>query len=187
MRVGGVLLASGQGKRFGSNKLLAEVEGVPLYRRAMDTLAKAGLHRLAVCSPYTEILAAGENSGFLPLRNEHAAEGISASVRLGLSAMEDLDGVLFAVCDQPYLTTQSIIKLVNSFQESKNAICALSWKGQRGNPVIFPRDLFGELAALTGDVGGGAVIRRHPDRLLLVEAFSTRELSDVDKPEDLSQ
>lgn len=101
--------------------------------------------------------------------------------------MEDLDGVLFAVCDQPYLTTESIIKLVNSFQESKNAICALSWKGQRGNPVIFPRDLFGELAALTGDVGGGAVIRRRPDRLLLVEAFSTRELSDVDKPEDLSQ
>ena len=186
MRVGGVLLASGQGRRFGSNKLLAEVEGVPLYRRAMDTLAGAGLHRLAVCSPYPEILAVGENSGFLPLRNDHAAEGISASVRLGLSAMEDLDGVLFAVSDQPYLTTESIIKLTNSFQESKTAICALSWKGQRGNPVIFPQDLFGELAALTGDVGGGAVIRRHPDRLLLVEAFSTRELSDVDKPEDLT-
>ena len=89
------------------------------------------------------------------------------------------------MCDQPYLTTKSIINLINSFQESKAAICALSWQGQRGNPVIFPRDLFGELAALTGDVGGGAVIRRHPDRLLLVEAFSTRELSDVDKPEDL--
>lgn len=186
MRIGGVLLASGQGRRFGSNKLLAEVEGIPLCRRAMDTLAGAGLHRLAVCSPYPEILAAGENSGFLPLRNDQAAEGISASVRLGLSAMDDLDGVLFAVCDQPYLTTKSIIKLVNSFLESKSAICALSWKGQRGNPVIFPKDLFGELAALTGDVGGGAVIRRHPDRLLLVEAFSTRELSDVDKPEDLS-
>ena len=53
MRVGGVLLASGQGRRFGSNKLLAQVEGVPLYLRAMDTLGKAGLHRLAVCSPYT--------------------------------------------------------------------------------------------------------------------------------------
>lgn len=185
MRVGGVLLASGQGKRFGSNKLLAEIEGVPLYRRAMDTLAGAGLHRLAVCSPYPEILAAGENSGFLPLRNDRATEGISASVRLGLSAMDDLDGVLFAVCDQPYLTTKSIIRLMDSFLGSKTAICALSWEGQRGNPVIFPRDLFGELAALTGDVGGGAVIRRHPDRLVLVEVFSPKELSDVDKPDDL--
>ena len=97
MKVGGVLLASGQARRFGANKLLVPVEGVPLCRRAMAALAGAGLDRLAVCSPYPEILAAGENSGFLPLRNDHAAEGISASVRLGLSAMEDLDGVLFAV------------------------------------------------------------------------------------------
>ena len=93
MRVGGVLLASGQGKRFGSNKLLTAVEGVPLYRRAMDTLAGAGLDRLAVCSPYGETLAAGDQLGFLPLRNSGAAEGISASVRLGLSAMEDLDAL----------------------------------------------------------------------------------------------
>ena len=185
MRVGGVLLASGQGRRFGSNKLLAQVEGVPLYLRAMDTLGKAGLHRLAVCSPYTEILAAGENSGFLPLRNEHAAEGISASVRLGLSAMEDLDGVLFAVCDQPYLTTESIKRLLDSFLESREAVCALSWQGRRGNPAVFPSSLFPELLALSGDTGGGAVIRRHPDRLRLVEARSPRELVDVDTPTDL--
>ena len=178
-----MLLASGQGRRFGSNKLLTAVDGVPLYRRAMDTLAGAGLDRLAVCSPYGEILAAGEELGFLPL----AAEGISASVRLGLSAMEDLDGVLFSVSDQPYLTTDSIIRMLDVFRELETSLCALSWRGRRGNPAVFPRDLFGELAALTGDVGGGAVIRRHPDRLLLVEAFSTRELSDVDKPEDLSQ
>ena len=180
------MLASGQGKRFGSNKLLAEIAGVPLYRRAMDTLAGAGLHRLAVCSPYPEILAAGENSGFLPLRNEHAAEGISASVRLGLSAMEDLDGVLFSVCDQPFLTTNSIICLKDTFKESANAICALSWMGQRGNPVIFPADLLGELAALTGDTGGGAVVKRHPERLVMVAADSPRELFDVDTPADLN-
>ena len=187
MRTGGVLLASGRGRRFGSNKLLAEVEGIPLYRRAMDTLAGAGLHRLAVCSPYPELLAAGEARGFLPLCNRNGAEGIAASVRLGLSAMADLDGVLFAVCDQPYLTTKSIIKLINSFRESKTAICALAWKGQRGNPAVFPRDLFGELAALTGDVGGGAVIARHRDRLVLVEAVSPRELADVDYPADLTE
>lgn len=185
MRVGGVLLASGAGRRFGSNKLFAEVEGVPLYLRAMTALSGAGLERLAVCSPYAEILAAGRCHGFLPLRNHNAAEGISASIRLGLSAMGDMDGLLFSVCDQPYLTTDSIIKLVNSFQEIRIAICALSWRGQRGNPVVFPRDLFGELAALTGDVGGGAVIRQHPHRLVLVEAFSPKELSDVDKRSDL--
>lgn len=184
-RIGAVLLASGLGRRFGSNKLLTAVEGVPLYRRAMTALAGAGLDRLAVCSPYREVLEAGEELGFLPLYNPDGAEGISASIRLGVSRMEDMDGVLFSVCDQPFLTTESIISLIKSFQESKDAICALSWAGQRGNPVLFPADLLGELAALTGDTGGGAVVKRHPQRLLLVEASSPRELADVDTRADL--
>ena len=138
-----------------------------------------------VDSPYPQILAAGERFGFLPLYNGGAAEGISASIRLGLARMSDLDGVLFAVCDQPSLTTKSIIRLKKSFLESPDAIYALSWQGRRGNPVVFPADLFGELAALTGDTGGGAVIRRHPERLRLVEAFSPNELLDVDNPEAL--
>ena len=170
-RVGAVLLASGLGRRFGS---------------AMTTLAGAGLDRLAVCSPYQEVLEAGEELGFLPLYNPNGAEGISASIRLGVSRMGDMDGVLFSVCDQPFLTTKSIIRLKDTFEESKDAICALSWGGKRGNPVLFPADLLGELAALTGDTGGGAVVKRHPERLVLVEAFSPKELSDVDKPEDLS-
>lgn len=185
MKVGGVLLASGAGTRFGGNKLLVPVEGVPLYRRAMDTLAGAGLDRLAVCSAYSEVLELSAALGFAPIFNPSAAEGVSASIRLGLSAMDGMDGVLFSVCDQPRLTTESIIRLKNAFLESKTALCALSWRGVRGNPVIFPRDLFGELAALTGDTGGGAVIRAHPDRLMLVEASSPRELADVDTPADL--
>ena len=187
MKVGGVLLASGAGRRFGGNKLLAPVEGVPLCRRAMAALAGAGLDRLALCSPYPEVLELGAALGFAPMFNPRAAEGVSASIRLGLSAMDGMDGALFSVCDQPWLTTESIIRLKNAFLESKAAVCALAWKGKRGNPAIFPADLFGELAALTGDTGGGAVIRAHPDRLRLVEAASPRELLDVDTPEDLTR
>lgn len=184
-RIGAVLLASGLGRRFGSNKLLTAVEGVPLYRRAMTALAGAGLDRLAVCSPYREVLEAGEALGFLPLYNPDGAQGISASIRLGLSRMEGMDGVLFAVCDQPFLTTKSIINLKNAFEESENAICALAWRGQRGNPVLFPNHLLGELAALRGDTGGSAVVKRHPGRLVLVEAAGPEELADVDRPADL--
>lgn len=183
--VGAVLLASGAGRRFGSNKLLARVGGVPLYRRAMAALSPAGFGRMAVCSPYPEILSAGAAWGFLPLDNPGAAEGISAAIRLGVAAMAGMDGALFAVCDQPFLTTESIKNLIFAFEKSKDAICALSWRGQRGSPAVFPAALFGELAALTGDAGGSAVIRRHPGRLRLVEALSPAELSDVDTPADL--
>ena len=73
--VGCVLMASGAGRRFGSNKLLSAVEGVPLHRRAMAALAPAGFGRLVVCSPYPEVLSAGAEYGFRPLDNPGAGEG----------------------------------------------------------------------------------------------------------------
>ena len=186
LQIGCVLLASGFGRRFGANKLLAPVDGVPLYRRALERLVSLPLARVAVTSQYPQVLDLAGDLGFLPLDNPGAQEGIAAGIRLGMSAMAGMDGVLFTVCDQPWLTTSSINFLLNSFQQSPRSICALAWRGKRGNPVVFPADLFAELSALTGDTGGGAVIRRHPDRLRLVEAGSARELADIDTPADLS-
>lgn len=185
MALGCVLLASGFGRRFGANKLLAQVDGVPLYRRTLERLVPLPLARVAVTSQYPAVLNLARSLGFLALENTGAEEGIAAGIRLGVAAMAGMDGVLFAVCDQPWLTTQSIGKLLNSFLESGSSICALSWQGKRGNPVVFPADLLPELAALTGDTGGGAVIRRHPERLRLVEAACPRELADIDIPADL--
>lgn len=185
LRVGCVLMASGFGRRFGGNKLLAQTGGEPLYRRAMETLAPVPFARRVVVSRFEPVLREGLSHGFAPVWNAAAAEGIAASVRLGTAALEGLDGALFAVCDQPFLTTESILRLLKSFRESPQNIHALSWRGERGNPVLFPAALFSELRALTGDVGGGRVVKRHPERLVLVEAASPRELADVDRPEDL--
>lgn len=185
MRLGAVLMASGSGQRFGGNKLLFPVKGIPLAQRAMDALPAELFERVAVCSPYGELLALAEKRGYLPLRNEWAREGISASIRLGLSRLSDMDGVLFSVCDQPFLTAESIARLVYAFWETPDFICALAWQGRRGNPALFPAGLFPELRALSGDPGGGAVIRAHFDRLRLVEACLPEELRDVDTLKDL--
>ena len=186
MKVGCVLLAAGSGRRFGCNKLLAQVEGVPLYRRAMAVYAPVPFARRVVVSRHAPVLQAGAALGFAPVYNARAEEGIAASVRLGTAAMMGLDGALFAVCDQPYLSTKSIFYIFNSFKESPWHIWALSWQGRRGNPVLFPADFFGELSALSGDRGGAQVIRRHPERLSLVEAAHPRELFDIDRRADLS-
>lgn len=185
MRVGCVLLAAGSGRRFGENKLLFPVEGVPLYRRVLSACAGVPFARRVVVSRYPPVLSGALACGFAPVFNAGAEEGIAASVRLGAAAMQGLDGALFAVCDQPYLTTESIRRLLNAFMESPHRIHALSWRGERGNPVLFPGDLLGELAGLTGDLGGARVIRRHPERLSLVEAARARELWDIDRREDL--
>lgn len=185
MRLGCILLASGFGRRFGSNKLLAHTGGAPLYALAMDRLVPLPFERVAVTSRYDEILDAALLRGFIALPNPNAQEGMAAGIRLGMSAMDGLDAVLFTVCDQPWLTSDSIRRLLVAAELHPGKICALSWNGRRGNPVLFPAVFFPELSALTGDTGGGAVIKRHLDRLLLVEASDPRELADVDEPGDL--
>lgn len=178
-------MASGRGRRFGGNKLLHPVEGRPLIQRTMDALPPRLFCRAAVVSPWPEVLELARRGGYLPVDNPLAGEGQAASVRLGLQALGDVDGALFAVCDQPFLKTESIIKLLNCFSECPERICALSWGGKRGNPVVFPAALFPELLALSGDVGGGAVIRAHRSLLHLAEAGDPAELRDVDTPADL--
>lgn len=176
-----VLLAAGLGRRFGGNKLLYPVEGEPLYLHTFEAIPPEMFRRAAVVSGYGEILTVARSRGYLPVSNPHPLEGQSLSVKLGLQAVEEgADGVLFAVCDQPWLRRESVEKLVAAWTEEPHRIFALSAQGRRGNPVIFPARFFPELAALTGDVGGGAVLKKHPEELRLVEAGSARELEDMD-------
>lgn len=186
VRTGAVLMASGFARRFGGNKLLERVEGVPMIRRTFEAVPAGLFQRAVVVSACCEILALAEEGGYVPLPNPRAEEGQCASLRLGLSCLGDMDGVLFAVCDQPWLRRKSVERLLEGFWARPDCICALGWRGQRGNPVIFPQALFPELLALTGDLGGGRVIRAHPELLSVVEAESPEELRDVDTPEALN-
>ena len=105
--LGCVLMASGFGSRFGSNKLLAEAGGVPLVRRALELYRGLPFARRAIVSQYDEILILGERMGYEPIPNREAAQGISASVRLGTAALSAMDGLLFGVCDQPWLRPET--------------------------------------------------------------------------------
>ena len=185
MKIGAVLMASGAAHRFGSNKLLHEVDGVPMIQRTMQAVPARLFDRAGVASSYPEILSLAEQSGYLPIPNPSAAEGQSASIRLGLSALKDMDGVLFAVCDQPWLKQESVIRLRMDFSEHPGCICALGWQGRRGNPVIFPKAFFPDLLSLSGDQRGAALIRSHKELLRMVEVASASELRDVDAPENL--
>ena len=181
--VSAVLLASGLSRRYGSNKLLEPVDGLPLYRRAFAALPPPLFHRAAVVSCYDEILLAAEEAGYLPVLNPAPEEGQSLSLRLGLEAVaEGSTAVLFSVCDQPRLTRESVQALLSAYQAHPGSITALSHRGRRGNPVIFPALYFPELMALTGDTGGAPILRAHPEALRLVEAVSPEELEDMDVP-----
>jgi molybdenum cofactor cytidylyltransferase len=191
--VDGILLAAGSSVRFGSNKLLYQLHGKPVYRYVLEILydkrKERLLDRVIVVSQYDEIFddIKREFPGVEMVRNSVPALGISASVRLGLERLEEgareSEGCLFAVADQPGLTAESVEKLVRFWRQNPLGIAAACHEGQMGNPVIFSSAYYEELRMLKGDQGGKAVLRRHMEDVGLCQ-IPARELEDVDTPED---
>ena len=184
LKIGCVVLAAGNARRFGSNKLKAQVDGASLIRRALDAVP-SGLVTMVV-SQYPEILALAGECGFEAVLNDQPGLGLSRSVRLGLEKLLDCDGVLFLVADQPWLKRDSAEALAALWAQNPGRIAAMAHGGVRGNPCLFPARFYPELLELTGDRGGSAVIRRHEDALILLETDAL-ELADVDTPAALEQ
>ena len=175
-------MASGMGTRFGGNKLMAELDGVPLIQhviRATDGL----FARCVVVTRHDEVAELCHALGVeVILHNEQYRND---TVRLG---MEDMDGcatVTFVQADQPLISPASIATLLRRAEEDPESIWRVSFEGTPGAPVLFPAWTFDELRALPLGKGGGYVAKTHKERVRTVEVVSKWELVDVDTVEDL--
>ena len=184
MKIGCILMAAGASSRFGKNKLLSSFQGAPLYRLALEAIPASMLCGAAIVSGTPEILAEAAARAFMPIRNDAPEEGVSRSIRLGLSAFEEApDAMLFMVADQPCLRQESVEAMLRFWADRPACIVRLGCGGQAGNPAVFPREFYPALRRLTGDTGGGAVIRANKERLRVFQIGDPLELMDVDSRE----
>lgn len=184
-KVGCLIMAAGNARRFGENKLAAKLDGRTLIERALDAVPREKFTAVVVVSQYLEILHLAESYGFVAVRNEHPDWGISHTIRLGTEILaKHCDAILYQVSDQPLLERESIAKEVDFYLDHSDHIVGMGHNGKRGNPCIFPWTYFPELLALREDNGGNTVIRAHEENLLLYEV-NPEQLTDVDTPEAL--
>ncbi len=181
MKIGCVILASGESVRFGSNKLLADFCGKPLLNHLLDALP-GGLVTVVVTRS-AAVCELAKAKGFRCLL--HRQPEVRDTIRLGLSALPDTDGCLFCVGDQPLLTAETIKKVVDAYREDATRIVRAAYGDRQGNPVLFPPSLYSELETLAEGEAGVTVIRRHPDLVRTVQAAFAEELADVDTQEVL--
>lgn len=186
LKMGCVVMAAGNARRFGENKLAAGFRGRSLILRALEAVPAGEFETVAVVTQYPEVLNLAGRFGFRAVRNEHPDWGISHTIRLGLEALGSCDAACFLVSDQPLLKQESVRALAELWRSRPDGIAALAHGGVRGNPCIFPARFFPELLALREDHGGNAVIRRHEEDLVLLEV-PEEELADVDTPSALEK
>lgn len=179
-------MAAGASSRFGADKLSARLGGVSLLRRATLAVPSERLRTVALVTARSEGRALAVEFGFRLVENTEPERGASLTVRLGLEAVRPCDAALFMTADQPLLRRETVERLIDAWLAQPERIAALAHGGVRGNPCIFPAQYFDELLALEGDRGGSAVIRQHPEALLLVEA-AAEELADVDTARDFAE
>lgn len=181
---GCVIMASGLGTRFGGNKLMADCLGRPLIQFTLEATEHLFLSRCAVTrnQDTADFLTQAGMETIL-----HDFPGRNDTVRLGLSkVMEaDISGCLFCQADQPLLTKSTVQHLLSMAAAEPSFIWRPSSLGEPGSPVWFPKDLFPKLLSLPEGKGGGALIRKYPERVRCFEVTEPGELMDVDTPEDL--
>ena len=189
-RLGCVVMASGEGERFGGapgEKLLAPLAGVPVLERTLSALP-ADLLDVVVVTRWPGVEALCER---LDVRCVRAGGPLkSDTVRAGLEALGRRAGCLFVTGDQPLLTEGSVRALVSALTREPVAIVRLAGSAGPGNPVLWPSDTLDALAHLEGDSGGRALLAGHAElvgRVRTVAAADEWELADVDTRDDLAR
>jgi molybdenum cofactor cytidylyltransferase len=185
-----LLLAAGSSRRFGSPKLLQQLNGRAIVRWSAEALREPAVDAIVVVTAPALDEAIRDALGGIDARyvvNERASAGMGASLACGVAALgTDAEAAIVCLADEPFLNPVSLRRVVERYRRGGAAIVAPTYAGVRGHPVLFDRSVFPELLALNGDHGARAVTDRDPARLALIE-LGERKPIDVDTPEDLAR
>ena len=186
-----IVLAAGRSTRMGAaNKLTSDLDGKALVRHTVEAALASTAHCVLVVTGHqagaVRNALAGLDVGFA--HNPDFASGLASSLKVGIRAMpENVGGAMIMLGDMPQLSATHIDRLVEAFAAASGASIVLPvQQGKRGNPVIWPRDLFAEMLQLDGDAGAKRLLAAHKDRIREVEMDTDAIFADVDTPEALA-
>ena len=174
----GLVLAAGEGRRFGGPKAPYVHDGVRLVDRAVAVLRDAG------CSPVLVVLGAwvGEVPGAVVVENDEWPSGMGSSLRAGLealSAYDEVDRAVVTLVDLPGLTAAAVRRVTDvAVPEPRRQLAAATYDGRRGHPVLLGRAHWDEIASTaSGDHGAREYLSSHD--------VTGVEVSDLASGEDL--
>jgi CTP:molybdopterin cytidylyltransferase MocA len=184
MRVAGVLLAAGEGSRFGQPKALVELDGQTLAERGVNTLLAGGADPIFIVTGAATV----ELDGIHTVHNQQWRTGMGSSLRAALRALPpDTDAVVVALADQPLVGAEAVSRLITAYRAGATVAVA-AYEGKPRNPVLLAREHWPEvIATATGDQGARAFLRARPDLITLIECADTGRPDDIDTTADLDR
>jgi len=186
MSTAGILLAAGASTRMGRNKLLLDVDGLPMVRRAAQRMLDAGVAPLIIVTGH-DGPAVREAVAGLPVQFATSPDPTgptSGSLHAGLLAVPaDVDAALILLSDMPHVTTAMLQSVLARAAADPAPLVVSRYGDVLAPPLFFRRPLFAELLAWHGEGCGKAVVRRHEHAAAVLD-WPAAALADVDTPED---
>ncbi len=198
----GVLLAAGEGSRFGRPKALVEFDGLTLAQRGADLLRSGGADPILVVTGAAPVQLSGTHL----VHNPDWRTGMGSSLRAALQALSgpaepaspdgpdssaslarDVGAVVVALADQPLIGAEAVARLIAAYRTGATVAVA-AYDGRPRNPVLLAREHWPDVIAMaSGDQGARPFLRARPELVTLVECADTGRPDDIDTPADLAR
>ncbi len=186
-----MLLAAGEGSRFGRPKALVELDGQTLAERGVTMLRAGGADPVLIVTGAARVELGQDHHQVRTVYNGEWRTGMGSSLRAALRALAEpeagpeVGAAVVALADQPLVGAAAVARLIAAYRAGASVAVA-AYDGQPRNPVLLAREHWPEvIATATGDQGARAFLRSRPDLVTLVECGDTGRPDDIDTPADL--
>lgn len=183
--IAGIILAAGEGKRIGKDKLKLPLGSKSVIEWVLNTVLSSMIEKIIIVTKPDDInlFEIVEKLNMELITNPDYKQGMSTSIKKALIEVnnyKNIDAFFLILGDQPFITPQIINTLISNFTKRKKEIVVPYYHGKRGNPVLFDIEWKEELMNITGDVGGRVLIKNYPDYVKKVCINDDAILFDID-------
>lgn len=188
LNITGIILAAGISSRMGRNKLLLEYLGHTVIEETISQMLDSKVTEIIVVTGYEsesidDLISRYTRKRLKKIHNSNYKSGRAESIKCAVESLDrGTDAALFMVADKPGVTSDLIDRSIDEFNKARPGILYIKTPAGRGHPIIFSRELFGELLALEGDVVGDQLIARYKENT--VELYDEKIQVDIDTEED---
>jgi molybdenum cofactor cytidylyltransferase len=183
-----IILAAGSSSRFGNTKQLLHFNGKTLLQNAIEEATDAGVGTIVVVTGANadEISKKIKNENFEIVFNKDWEQGMASGIGIGLKKAitlnNEIEKVIIAVCDQPFVSSSLFQELYQKQNKSGKHIVASAYADTVGTPALFTEKYFDALIGLTGDQGAKILLKKYSEDLATVD-FPDGNI-DIDTQED---
>ncbi len=188
IKVAAIVLAAGQSTRMGEqNKLFLKIGERSMIQQVVANLTASKVERIFVVTGHERERVRNElrDLSVTFIHNRDYAEGLSTSIRIALGQLpKKMNAALICLGDMPFVATSQIDALIDAFDPgTQQTICVPTYKGKRGNPVLWGRNYFQEMMEVRGDVGAKHIIGEYKQSTVEVAMDDVGVITDFDTPE----